>query len=405
MRIQLESEKLRPFRPPSPVKILSSFLNGGGSSSTVCTPAKQDNTPQIGNIPSMPPPALSTFGSGKGINSTIDKKVNSRAAIEESRPTNPLFRLEETFTGYIAALQARKGNVIDKVLRSRATANELSVNALYNTFIENPFDTRTSSEVSVDVLFVAFEKFLKMAWKDQMGPVMTLQTLQSLQEKSLKLFPGDFADFLRLVFGDMAPQNKRAFVAIVKLLADLLDGCGNDGDRGSLTAAFAELLVLEGDPHSFINLLDRLVEDSVRLFDDTGPGVSSGSMTPVYGSVSSMFRSNHSTNTGSLASNTSSFRRRFGLDTLLRQNSKTDSDARPSMWRTLSKTNRNVAICEQSSSSFSKAHLSRSRSIDVGNRRPGSRERPTVLGTFDDQPLSSHTQSRLSTIGASPPAN
>ena len=34
-------------------------------------------------------------------------------------------------------------------------ADELAINAVYNTFIENPFDQRTASEVSFDVLFVA----------------------------------------------------------------------------------------------------------------------------------------------------------------------------------------------------------------------------------------------------------
>lgn len=389
--------------------MLSNFLNGGGSITSMTTPGKQPWTPQLANVPSMPPPSTPRSKSQKGLDPSFEVEGSTRAPIEEYRPTNPLFRLEGTLAGYIASMQARKGNVVSKALRGRAIADELSVNALYNAFIENPFDTRTSSEMSVDILFAAFEKFLRMAWKEQMGPVVTLQTLQALREKSLKLFPGDFADFIKQVFGDMAPQNRRAFVAIVKLLADLLEGCGNDADRGSLTAAFAELLVVEGEPHEFINLLDRLVEDIDRLFDDIGPSFSSGLATPLYGSVSSATRSTQSTNTGSLTSNTSSIRKRFGLDTLLRQNSKNDSDFRPSMWRTLSKNSRNAATGEPTSSSLSKASLNRSRSIDADtrlnspNRRPSSRGRPTVLGAFDDRPSSSHMQSRLSTIGGSPP--
>jgi hypothetical protein len=317
---------------------------------------------------------------------------------------NSLVRLEETFTGYIAALQSRKGNIIGKVLRSRGAADELAINALYNTFIEDPFDMRSASEVSVDVIFVAFEKYLRMAWKDQMGQVISLQALDALQEKALKLYPGDFLDYVRMVFGEMAPQNRRAFIAIIKLLADLLEGCGNDGDRGALTAAFAELLVIDGQPHDYINLLDRLVVDSERLFEDIGPGAmtafgSAGNST--YGSISGN-RSNHSA-TGSLTSNASSLRRRFA-DTLLRSNSR-DSDNRHSVWRTLSKSSgRSVATGEQMGpSSLSKGSLNRSKSIE-SPRRPVSRDRPTVMGAFDDRPSSSHgQQSRLSTIGASPP--
>jgi hypothetical protein len=407
LRVQLESDKLKTFRPPSPVKLLSSFLSGGGSSNSTPTTVKGSRTPLMGNVPSMLPPALSRSSSQKTDGDSGDRPT--RPAVEETRPSNPLVRLEQTFSSYIASLQSRKGNVLGKVLRNRSSADELSVNALYNKLIENPLDTRSASEVSVDVLFAAFEKFLRIAWKDQMGPVATLQTLRALQEKSLKLFPGDFADYIKLLFGDMAPQNRRAFVAIVRLLADLLEGCGNDGDRGALTAVFTELLVPEGDAHDHINLLDRLVEDSERLFDDLGPVVSNGLVTPMHGSISSTTRSTISAYTGSVTSNASSFRKKFGFDALLRQNSKNDSDGKSSMWRTLSKSHRNPATGEPTSSSFSKASLAYSRSTDIDirlgipNKRPTSHDRPTLMGTFDNRPSSSHNmQSGLSTVGIAP---
>jgi hypothetical protein len=385
--------------------MLSSFLSGGFNSSTTSlihsgsTSSKHQRTPLIGNIPSVPP-----LSRNNSTHSIQDVDFRSSLRTGDEKPTNPLVRLEETFTGYIAALQARKGNIIGRVLRSRGGADELTINAIYNTFIENPFDQRAASEVSFDVLFVAFEKYLRMAWKDQMGQVISLATLDGLQDKALKMFPGDFADYVKMVFGEMAPQNRRAFIAIIKLLADLLDGCGNDGDRGVLTAAFAELLVIDGEPHDYINLLDRIVEDQERLFDDIGPGAINGfgaGNGSVFGSISDG-RSNHST-TGSLTSNASSLRKRFA-DTLLRQNSTKDND-RPSVWRTLSKSSRSVATGEpMTSSSLSKVSLNRSRSIESPNRRPASRDRPTVMGAFDERPSSSQDPvNRLSTIGASPP--
>jgi hypothetical protein len=364
--------------------------------------AKNPRTPLLSNVPSMQAPSMTRTNSNKSTHSIQDVDGRSSARAGEDRPTNPLKRLEQTFTGYIAALQSRKGNVIGKALRNRAVADELSVNAVYNSFIESPFDMRAASEVGVDVLFVAFEKYLRMAWRDQMGQVMSLPTLDALQERALKLYPGDFTDYVQMVFGEMAPQNRRAFISLIKLLADLLEGCGNDGDRGALTAAFAELLVIDGQPHDYINLLDRMVEESEHLFEDIGPGAIApgGSGSSIYGSVSGS-RSNPSA-TGSVTSNASSLRRRF--DTLLRQNSnKVDSDSRPSMWRTLSKSSRSAATGEQNNSSLSKGSINRSRSIE-SNRRPVSRDRPTVLGAFDDRPSSSQgPPSRLSTIGASPP--
>ena len=47
----------------------------------------------------------------------------------------------------------------------------------------------------------------------------------------------------------------------------LLDASGNDGDRGALIASFAEALVLDRNPHEYITLLERLVDDYDSLFD------------------------------------------------------------------------------------------------------------------------------------------
>lgn len=47
----------------------------------------------------------------------------------------------------------------------------------------------------------------------------------------------------------------------------LLDASGNDGDRGALIASFAEALVSDGNPHNYINLFDRIVDDYETFFD------------------------------------------------------------------------------------------------------------------------------------------
>lgn len=56
-------------------------------------------------------------------------------------------------------------------------------------------------------------------------------------------------------------------MVFANMLYSLLEASGNDGDRGALTAAFTELLVPEGDPHVYISLLDRLVEDFELFFE------------------------------------------------------------------------------------------------------------------------------------------
>ncbi|KAI9787149.1 MAG: hypothetical protein M1839_003384 [Geoglossum umbratile] len=407
--------RFRSFRPPSPVKLLSTFLGGGGSvNGPPCPPKSRHNT--MNDIPLMPPPLAKQSSSTGSIKKRAPEELNNNITIVKDGDTSGAVgqfrRLEETYEAYILALHFRRGTVVDKVLRGRTAADELSVNELYNTLMEDPSRIQATSEVGVDILFVAFEKFLKFTWKDQMGPVVSVQTLKAIQDKSDVLLPGDFEDFFKMALGDIAPQNRRAFKAIIKLL--LLDGAGNDGDKGALTAAFTELLVTERSPHQYISLLDRLVEDYDRLFNETPPGSRSGEPTPLSGSINSAKRG-RSVNTGSISSNASSFRKRFGFNNLSRENSKIDSESKVgSVWRTLSKTARsNTHLGESNSANSSKVSLVRSRSIDLDHqfspaKRPGSRDRPTVFGTFPhedpDRPRSSHLLTSLGTIAASPPA-
>ncbi|PFH60038.1 hypothetical protein XA68_11522 [Ophiocordyceps unilateralis] len=371
------AEKTRSFLPSSPVKLISSLW-----ASTSHQNAADAAAPAAGNKPQRPP-SLHHSDSSHSVPGSVRGREDGGLPVGEDRPENPLVRLEQTFTGYIAALQGRKGAIVGRTLLNRSAVDELTVNDLYNRLIESPFDFEAATaDVGTNAVLAAFEKFLGFAWTGQIGPVMTKQALDSLQERANKKVPGHFADFVQYLFREMAPQNRRAFTALIKLLADLLDGCGNDGDRGALTLAFAELLVTDGSAPDYINLLDRLVEDCDRVFDGLGTRVSG---------ADSMLRQARA-QTGSLTSNASSLRRKFGLDMLLRQNPK--DVERPSMWRSLSRHHRHPAESSSSSS------LSRASRLADG---PPSRERPALAGAFDDapqRPASSHRlEFPLDTIG------
>lgn len=341
----------------------------------------------------------------------MKSRDNIRIGAEDDQPENSLQRLEKTFTGYIASLQACKGNIIGRMVLNRSGADEVLVNDIYNKLQETPFDLDHSPDSGPDVIFAAFDKFVRIAWKEQMGPIITQKALDALQDRASKQVPGEFSDFVRFLFGEMAPQNRRAFTALIKLLADLLDGCGNDGDRGALTLAFAEILVPDRTAPNYINLLDRLVDDCDRIFEDSSTNLET--LLERHGlnyDTVMMGPRNGKSHTGSLTSNTSSLRRKFGFDTLLRTNSKNESDGKSSMWRTLSKHTRNPTAGDVPTlGSISRGSVSRTRSVDNGTvgpnklvRRPGSRDRPGIAGAFDDtfSSLSRPTSSqRLATIG------
>ncbi|EGY19567.1 hypothetical protein VD0002_g6905 [Verticillium dahliae] len=406
LQLTTRAEKTRSFLASSPVKGLLSTIWGGSSNAGADQGAASPKHARVPVTNVFPPPISRANSETNSIFGSARSRDGVRIAMDESKPENPLVRLEQTFTGYVASLQARKGSIVGRMLLNRGAVDELAVNDLYNRLIESPFDLDASSELSADSIFVAFEKFLNIAWREQMGPIMTIQALDTLQERMNKQVPGNFADFVNYMFGDMAPQNRRAFTALIKLLADLLEGCSNDSDRGAITVAFAELLVVDGTAHNYINLLDRLVEDCDRIFEDTSFGANLHPGGSAYESMNSTTRSTKS-HTGSLTSNTSSIRRKFGLDSLLRQNSKNED--RPSVWRTLSKHTRNPATGDVSqTASLSRATASRTRSIDMGYpgpnklKRPNARDRPPLAGAFDDlqRPGSSHKlESRLETIG------
>ncbi|KAJ3578542.1 hypothetical protein NPX13_g2020 [Xylaria arbuscula] len=410
LSVSNRAEKTRSFLASSPVKYLSSFLSGTSFTDSAGAPKFQRTlTGESSSLSSsFLPGQVSRSNSTRDAASlygSVKSRDGIRAGLEDDKPENPIFRLEQTFTGYMATLLERKGNFEGRALLNRSAVDELSVNDLYNKLIENPLDTETAQDVGADVIFVAFEKFVRIAWRNQMGPIITTKALDALQARASKKLPGDFADFVHFLFADMAPQNRRAFTALIKLLAELLDGCGNDSDRGGLTLAFAEVLVdNENAPH-YINLLDRLVEDCDRIFDD-GSGnlnLNVGANASVYELAGSATRGGKS-HTGSITSSTSSLRRKFGFDSLLtRQNSKTDADSRSSVWRNLSKHARHPATGEPSS--LSRGSVMRTNSVDVGLsgtnrlRRPGSRDRPPIAGAFDEAFSRPTSSQKLETIG------
>lgn len=410
LSVSNRAEKPRSFLASSPVKYLSSFLSGSGPSDATGGPKPQRTlTADSASLSStFLPGQISRSNSSRDAASlygSVKSRDGMRTGLDDDRPENPILRLEQTFTGYMASLLERKGSFEGRTLLNRSAVDELSVNDLYNRLIENPFDIETAPDITADVVFVAFEKFVRIAWRNQMGPIITTKALDALQERASKKLPGDFADFVHYLFADMAPQNRRAFTALIKLLAELLDGCGNDSDRGGLTLAFAEVLVDNDNAPHYINLLDRLVEDCDRIFDDGAGGfsfnISAGGS--VFETINLTARGGKS-HTGSMTSNTSSLRRKFGFDNLLtRQNSKADSDARLSVWRSLSKHARHPATGEPSS--VSRGPITRANSVDVGVsgtnklRRPGSRDRPPIAGAFDDAVSRPTSSQKLETIG------
>ncbi|KAF2102949.1 hypothetical protein NA57DRAFT_52490 [Rhizodiscina lignyota] len=405
--VEMSSSTKDSFRAPSPVKLLSNLFGGSVPSS----PTKHSRGAlSLGNVPTMLPASTSSTSlpdtdmqpvlrSPTRPKSIFDLSGAASLAVPDSTSN-----LEQTLSSYVLALHARKGNIVGRVLRARAhSADEAAVNELYNTLLEDPASHHAAAQAPVDVLFAAFEKFVKVAWTLEYGYILDPATLTAVQ------IGQDFTDSFRSKFAEMNQQNRAAIRDIVKLLADLLDGTASDGDRGILTAAFAEVLITGGSSsasaHELFSILDRFVEDFHTLFAPVDSV--SGHATPSKASVNSENRSSRLINAAAdamaglapgsgMGSNHSSLRKKFGFSTLHRKNSKADSHTEPestSVWRTLSK-GRSTTL----SSVENPPSLVRSKSQDERDRvytpkRPVSRDRPTVMGAFEGE------RRELSTIG------
>jgi hypothetical protein len=390
----LEEWNERKSRPASPLKSLSNIFGasvsreGGGR-------RLHRAAPSLGDIPRMAPPLSLVPTRTQSRDGPSSRPTSSRSGFEDLQQVDSATKLEDSLANITMALSARKGNIVGRSVRARTVADELVVNELYNSLLEAPSNLDLASQSSIDVLFAVFDKFLNVAWKERMGPVLSHATFVSLQMRSDSMHPADFEEYFRATFNNLASHNQRAVRVIVQLLAELLDGTSNDGDRGILTAAFAEMIVPAGNANDFISLVDRLVQDMDALFPAETPG-----LTPNFGSIDSKSRHNGG---GSV---NSSLRRRFGLGNLSRENSKSETESKvSSLWRSLSKHSHSQ---ENFAASMSKGgSVGRSNSIDNGRhspKRPTSRDRPTVLGAFSYESGSQTNRSFLGAINEIPPS-
>lgn len=124
---QEHESRLRNFRPMSPVKLISSFLGG--------TPMKtRSELPILKSIPLIAP-QLSTNLEPNGPRAVEEKKPTSNVSVVGASSTDSkdtLTLLQDTLATYILSLHSRSGNMVGRVLRGRAAADELVVNELYN---------------------------------------------------------------------------------------------------------------------------------------------------------------------------------------------------------------------------------------------------------------------------------
>ncbi|KKK17344.1 rho guanyl nucleotide exchange factor [Aspergillus ochraceoroseus] len=360
-------------------------LAGPSKESSTASAKPPNSAALLGEFPKIPPPRANLSRSNTLPSSFPGKEQTPiKISVIGTTPTkgsdNTFSVLEQTFAAYVLALQSRSGNIVGRSFgRGKTLTGPQSMNS--------------------------FETFMENAWKEHMGPVIDPPSLKLLQNQFDTMFPRDFEENFRKFVADMSPQNRRALASLIRLLAELLDASGSDGDRGALTAAFAEVLTIKGDPMQHISLLDRLVDDFDNLFDEFIPGGVS-----LEGILTGEQTKSASQTAGSVSSNASSFRKRFGFS-LHRETSKPEGESKvSSILRTLSKSKGGPSESEPGTP---KGSLLRSKSIDIDTSlgsllRPGSRDRSGAStsqellrrpGSAQEEPPSSSSVRGISTNG------
>lgn len=353
------------IRNKSPSKLLSSLFGNISLKDHTTSKESPVATPILHNVPRLPPhqrsQSLHTRDAAAKDNET-PSKVALVADDTNHVKGDSFASLEHTLMCYLLALKARKGNIVGSVVARRAMADEAAVNQLYNALLEDSDGQERAANSSVDLIFAAFERFIQVAWRERLGPVIPAPMLSVLQSKIGIMNAFAYDEFEEQELANLAPQNRRALSAIVATLADLLEGTRNDGDRGALTAAIAEIVVCDADPHNFITLFDRFVENHESLSDRPN----SSGMLSVPGSASSTLTG--TTKNGSISSKASSLSKRLGFGSLRRANSNRSQKALPP------------------DPPLEKPLLARAHSQDLESqlaslRRPASRDKPNVAGS------------------------
>lgn len=127
---QAHESRIRNFRPISPVKMISNFLSAGIASQ----PSSPTKPPVLQGVPTMLRPLSMRFRSDDlhPADENPSDKTGTLVDASGAKTKDTFGLLEDTFATYVVALRSRSGNVVGKVLRGRAGADELVVNELYN---------------------------------------------------------------------------------------------------------------------------------------------------------------------------------------------------------------------------------------------------------------------------------
>ncbi|KAF3924039.1 hypothetical protein ABW21_db0207015 [Orbilia brochopaga] len=246
--------KFKTFRPPSPVKLLHTFLGSSTLNSPTKSPFKATSFESTSEM-HRPTVLLERSHSvlyktdGGGPVEDLSNRMKDINLVENHPQQGDSYhkQLERVLDAFVTVLEGKLAKEVTATWSyARRSSKSHSVDHLVKSMLTDSSQTAAAQAASLDSVLTAFERFLVGKWREIMGTLLTQEALKDLQNKFETYHPDEFLKYFRNFLDNLGPQNKRAFYKVTKLFSHAIQQSTSDEAKTSLRAVFAEVLVASG---------------------------------------------------------------------------------------------------------------------------------------------------------------
>ncbi|KAF3291406.1 hypothetical protein TWF970_000619 [Orbilia oligospora] len=399
--------KFKTFRPPSPVKLLHTFL-GSSNVSPGKSPFKAtsfESTTEMARPTVLleRPHSVLYRADGSSVAPVEDAAIRMKdISLVENHPQQGDSyhkQLERVLDAFVSVLDGKLSKEVQPGFTySRKNSNSHVVDQLLKAMLTDSSKTAAAQAAGVDIVLNSFEKFLQGKWREAMGTLLSQETVKDLQSKLDSLHPDDFSKYFKDFLENLGPQNKRGFNKITTLFSRSIHRASTDEAKNSLRTVFTEILIASGLTSSKISEVAKLHAElllymlnyieTINMLNSYSEANSSTPHTPAQDNgvlkrskTTGTYGANASGGTGIPTvvplSSSSSLRKRFGL-------SNTGSEVGESPSATTSEKGTNGTAANSGYGSLSKSSVKsmlRQRSNRSGKEKEKEKEKDTLLTT------------------------
>ncbi|KAK6544675.1 hypothetical protein TWF694_001361 [Orbilia ellipsospora] len=257
------SIKFKTFRPPSPVKLLHTFL-GSNAASPSKLPFKAtsfESTTEMARPTVMLERSHSVLYRADGSGPVEDLASRMKdISLVENHPGDSYHRqLERVLDGFVSVLDGKFSKDLQPGWSfERRSSTSSSIDQLVKTMLVDAGQTTAAQAASLNSVLNAFERFLNGKWREVMGTLLSQESVKDLQSKFDSYSSDEFVKYFRDYLDNLGPQNKRAFHKITGLFSRSIQRAKSDEAKSTLRTIFSETLIASGLSSSKISEVAKL---------------------------------------------------------------------------------------------------------------------------------------------------